>query len=86
METSEIYSNIPMRTWRWLGVNEIKQPEGIKTAGKLPRQQITLHHQCTDFCLRVPQLCQHSASQKARRSRNQIFLKHPITSKTKDRC
>ena len=42
METSEIYSNIPMRTWRWLGVNEIKQPEGIKTAGKLPRQQIVV--------------------------------------------
>ena len=31
-----------MRTWRWLGVNEIKQPEGIKTAGELPRQQIVV--------------------------------------------
>ena len=34
----------------------------------------------------VLQLRQHSASQKARRSRNQILLKHPITSETKDRC
>ena len=42
METSEIYSNIPMRTWRWLGVNEIKQPEGIEAAGELPRQQIVV--------------------------------------------
>ena len=53
---------------------------------KLPRQRITLHHQCTDFCLRVPQLCQHSTSQKPRRACNQIFFKHPITSKMKDRC
>ena len=34
METKDIYSNIPMRTWRWLGVNEIKTPakigDGIK--------------------------------------------------------
>ena len=42
METSEIYSNIPMRTWRWLGVNEIKQPAGIEAAGELPRQQIVV--------------------------------------------
>ena len=53
---------------------------------KLPRQRITLHHQCTDFCLRVPQLCQHSTSQKPRRACNQIFFKHPIASKMKDRC
>ena len=33
METSEIYSNIPMRTWRWLGVNEVPEPENV--AGQL---------------------------------------------------
>ena len=53
---------------------------------KLPRQRIAVHDQCPNFRFRVLQLRQHSASQKARRSRNQIFLKHPITSKTKDRC
>ena len=42
METSEIYSNIPMRTWRWLGVNEIRQPEGIEAAGELKKQQIVV--------------------------------------------
>ena len=31
-----------MRTWRWLGVNEIKQPAGIEAAGELPRQQIVV--------------------------------------------
>ena len=29
MDTNEIYSEIPMRTWRWLGVNEIKTPANI---------------------------------------------------------
>ena len=48
---------------------------------KLPRQRIAVHDQRPNFRLRVLQLRQHSASQKARRSRNQIFLKHPITSK-----
>ena len=35
---------------------------------------------------RVLQLRKHGAPQEPRRARNQIFLKHPITSETKDRC
>ena len=45
---------------------------------KLPRKRIAFHHQRPNFRFRVLQLRQHSASKKARRSRNQIFLKHLI--------
>ena len=40
METSEIYSNIPMRTWRWLGVNEVRMPENV--AGTLQSDHLTV--------------------------------------------
>ena len=40
MNTDEIYSNIPMRTWRWLGVNEIKKPESI--GDEIRKQEITV--------------------------------------------
>ena len=38
MNEQELFSQIPMRTWRWLGVNEIKEPEGL--AGEPHRHQI----------------------------------------------
>lgn len=37
-EAKELFSEIPMRTWRWLGVNELPQPAGV--TGQL--QQNTL--------------------------------------------
>ena len=40
MNTEEIYSNIPMRTWRWLGVNEIKKPANI--GDEIKKQEITV--------------------------------------------
>ena len=40
METKDIYSNIPMRTWRWLGVNEIKTPANI--GDDIKKQEITV--------------------------------------------
>ena len=32
MEQTKVYSSIPMRTWRWLGVNEARLPEGLPSA------------------------------------------------------
>lgn len=40
MDTNEIYSEIPMRTWRWLGVNEIKTPANI--GDTIKKQEITV--------------------------------------------
>ena len=40
MDTNEIYSEIPMRTWRWLGVNEIKTPANI--GDDIKKQEITV--------------------------------------------
>ena len=50
------------------------------------RERVAVHDQRPDFRRRVLQLRKHGAPQEPRRSRNQIFLKHPITSETKDRC
>ena len=38
MNEQELFSQIPMRTWRWLGVNDIKEPAGL--AGEPHRHQI----------------------------------------------
>lgn len=40
MKEEEIFSKIPMRTWRWLGVNEIPYPEGTSAQGEIKKQQI----------------------------------------------
>ena len=53
---------------------------------KLPHQRIAVHDQRPDFRRRVLQLRKHGAPQKPCRARNQIFFKHPIASKMKDRC
>ena len=50
------------------------------------RERVAVHDQRPDFRRRILQLRKHGAPQESRRSRNQIFLKHPITSETKDRC
>ena len=39
--SDEIFSAIPLPTWRWLGVNEAKVPAGIKTE-ETKRQSITV--------------------------------------------
>ncbi len=39
MKEEEIFSKIPMRTWRWLGVNEVPYPEGT-AQGEIKKQQI----------------------------------------------
>ena len=36
----EIFSEIPMRTWRWLGVNEVRMPENV--AGTLQSDHLTV--------------------------------------------
>ena len=38
MEQTKVYSSIPMRTWRWLGVNDARQPEGLPS--ELEEQEI----------------------------------------------
>lgn len=38
MEQTNVYSSIPMRTWRWLGVNEARQPENLPSG--LQEQEI----------------------------------------------
>ena len=38
VQEQEIFSRIPMRTWRWLGVNEARVPENMHTEPK--KQQI----------------------------------------------
>ena len=38
MEQTNVYSSIPMRTWRWLGVNEARQPENLPSG--LEEQEI----------------------------------------------
>ena len=38
MNEQELFSQIPMRTWRWLGVNDIKEPAGL--TGEPHRHQI----------------------------------------------
>lgn len=38
MEQTKVYSSIPMRTWRWLGVNEARQPENLPSG--LEEQEI----------------------------------------------
>ena len=46
MNEQELFSQIPMRTWRWLGVNEIKEPAGL--AGEPHRHQIVAQPGASD--------------------------------------
>ena len=32
-----VYSEIPMRTWHWLGVNEARVPESVMTAAPVEK-------------------------------------------------
>ena len=41
-----IFSEIPMRTWRWLGVNEVRIPENLN--GDIKKQQILVEAGKTD--------------------------------------
>ena len=47
------------------------------------RERVAVHDQRPDFRWRILQLRKHGAPQEPRRARNQIFLKHPITSTAK---
>ena len=44
--SNAIYSEIPMRTWRWLGVNEARVPENI--SGELQKRVISVSKGCRD--------------------------------------
>ena len=46
MDSNAIYSCIPMRTWRWLGVNEIKKPANI--GDEIKKQEITVEDSQSD--------------------------------------
>lgn len=46
IQEQEIFSRIPMRTWRWLGVNEARVPENVHTEPK--KQQILVEKDSED--------------------------------------